>query len=139
MAESFRSRGDRFRIMIGIDNATAGKTTILQKVCGQPRVLDRTGQKTDGDRVIPSNSRGEHDRVENEITYPGARGYILHDSRGFEAGGPGELNKVSRILRPTTGKSNTHILWRERQRTTGGQQDLATSLAVLFTQTIDHL
>jgi hypothetical protein len=42
--------------------------------------------------------RGEHD-IENEITFTNHRGYVFHDSRGFEAGGENELKIVQEFVR----------------------------------------
>ncbi|KAI6016073.1 hypothetical protein PISMIDRAFT_118323 [Pisolithus microcarpus 441] len=78
----------RFRVLI-IGRANAGKTTILQRVCGTtevPKVRDKYGKK-----------RGEHD-IENEITFRSNPRYVFHDSRGFEAGRIDELKKVESFI-----------------------------------------
>jgi hypothetical protein len=42
--------------------------------------------------------RGEHD-IEHELVFSSHDGYIFHDSRGFEAGGEGELRIVQDFVR----------------------------------------
>jgi len=42
--------------------------------------------------------RGEHD-IENEIIFTNQRGYVFHDSRGFEAGDRRELEIVQEFVR----------------------------------------
>ena len=41
--------------------------------------------------------RGEHD-IENELTFTNHRGYVFHDSRGFEAGDEKELKIVQEFV-----------------------------------------
>ena len=41
---------------------------------------------------------GEHN-IEHQFQYPTAHGFIFHDSRGFEAGGADELNKVKDFIK----------------------------------------
>ena len=42
--------------------------------------------------------RGEHD-IEDELTFTEHRGYVFHDSRGFEAGDGRELKIVQEFVR----------------------------------------
>lgn len=88
----------RFRVLI-IGRANAGKTTILQRVCGTtevPKVRDKYGKKIEV-YVQGSLERGEHD-IENEITFRSNPRYVFHDSRGFEAGRIDELKKVESFI-----------------------------------------
>ncbi|KAI6127407.1 hypothetical protein EDD16DRAFT_284577 [Pisolithus croceorrhizus] len=88
----------RFRVLI-IGRANAGKTTILQRVCGTmevPKVRDKYGRKIEV-YVQGSLERGEHD-IDNEITFRSNPRYVFHDSRGFEAGRIDELKKVESFI-----------------------------------------
>jgi GTPase SAR1 family protein len=91
---------ERFRILV-IGNANAGKTTILRKVCHaqgrEPIYLDANGKEITS-ALNPSVSCGEHN-IEHQFQYPTAHGFIFHDSRGFEAGGADELNKVKDFIK----------------------------------------
>ncbi|KAG2113747.1 uncharacterized protein F5147DRAFT_570991 [Suillus discolor] len=74
----------RFRILV-IGRANAGKTTILQRVCktrDNPEIHNSAGEKVDITML-----RGLHD-IENETVFRSNPGFVFHDSRGFEAGGP---------------------------------------------------
>jgi hypothetical protein len=42
--------------------------------------------------------RGQHN-IEDELIFANHRGYIFHDSRGFEAGGEDELKMVQKFVR----------------------------------------
>jgi len=58
--------------------------------------------------------RGLHD-IEDELVFTGHEGYVFHDSRGFEAGGVGELeivqNFVRRKSRERQMKDRLHAIW----------------------------
>ncbi|KAF8345403.1 hypothetical protein F5887DRAFT_884954, partial [Amanita rubescens] len=96
-----------FRILI-IGRANAGKTTILEKVCGvakgtKPIIYDQNGVELEGmlanfHPVIDMQyfQRGLHD-IEHQITYPGSN-FIFHDSQGFEAGDNKELQDVWKFI-----------------------------------------
>ncbi|KAF8733304.1 hypothetical protein AX14_003941 [Amanita brunnescens Koide BX004] len=120
-----RSRCPYFRILI-IGRANAGKTTILEKVCGvapgsaritydqdgveigvkpgRPRLLARVRQRLRGrskvapsaPQVTSSMERGAHD-IEHQIAYPGSN-FIFHDSPGFESGANEEINNVWKFI-----------------------------------------
>ncbi|KZP07191.1 GTP-binding protein [Athelia psychrophila] len=116
-AERIRGRCPRFRTLI-IGRANAGKTTILQKVCGttkQPVVYDARGKEIKTQRfLMPSSDRGLHD-INNIMVFESNPGFIFHDSRGFEAGGAQELDAVTTFL--STRSSSTelqeqvHAIW----------------------------
>ncbi|KZP15899.1 hypothetical protein FIBSPDRAFT_895415 [Athelia psychrophila] len=100
-----RERCPRFRTLI-IGRANAGKTTILQKVCGttkKPVVYDVQGEK-----------RGLHD-INNTMVFKSNPGFIFHDSRGFEAGGAQELDDVTTFLAARAGsmklEDQVHAVW----------------------------
>ncbi|KAG6331850.1 hypothetical protein ID866_7239 [Astraeus odoratus] len=78
----------RFRILV-IGRANAGKTTILQRLCNTtdlPEVFDGEG-----------NKRGCHD-IRNELVFRSNKGFVFHDSCGFEAGSGGEFNKMKEFV-----------------------------------------
>jgi hypothetical protein len=58
--------------------------------------------------------RGEHD-IENELTFTNNRGYVFHDSRGFEAGDGRELKIVQEFVRRRSLERNLnqrlHAIW----------------------------
>ncbi|KAF7982584.1 hypothetical protein HWV62_27593 [Athelia sp. TMB] len=88
VADKTRMLCERFRILI-IGRANAGKTTILQKVCGTteaPIICNAKGKK-----------RGMHD-IQNEMTFESNPGFVFHDSRGFESGGRDELDDVQAFI-----------------------------------------
>ncbi|KAG2117016.1 uncharacterized protein F5147DRAFT_567294 [Suillus discolor] len=108
-ASEIRQNFDRFRILI-IGRANAGKTTILQRVCKtreNPEIYDRAGQKV-------RFQRGVHD-IENEMVFQNNQGFIFHDSRGFEAGGQFEFDKVKAFIRHRSKKrrlsDQIHVIW----------------------------
>ncbi|KAF8343326.1 hypothetical protein F5887DRAFT_886934 [Amanita rubescens] len=89
-----------FRILI-IGRANAGKTTILEKVCGvqqgtKPIIRDKDGKLDKPPTTLQTHSnnhqRGIHD-IEHQITYHGCN-FIFHDSQGFESGASEELEHV---------------------------------------------
>jgi hypothetical protein len=60
--------------------------------------------------------RGEHN-IEHEIVFSSHEGYIFHDSRGFEAGGEGELKTVQEFVRRKSQEKKLqerlHAIWLE--------------------------
>ncbi|KAF8341016.1 hypothetical protein F5887DRAFT_888263 [Amanita rubescens] len=89
-----------------IGRANAGKTTILEKVCGvakgtNPIIYDKDG-------------KGLHD-IEHQITYPGSN-FIFHDSRGFESqGSTEELEIAWKFIEKKSAeielKNQLHAIW----------------------------
>ncbi|KAF7973843.1 hypothetical protein HWV62_14132 [Athelia sp. TMB] len=105
IAQRMKRQCDRFRILI-IGRANAGKTTILQKVCGTkkaPTICDAEGTK-----------RGLHD-IKHEMTFESNPGYVFHDSRGFESGGREELDDVKAFISARSQelevKDQLHAIW----------------------------
>ncbi|KAG6326002.1 hypothetical protein ID866_13087 [Astraeus odoratus] len=101
----------RFRILI-MGRANADKTTILPRVCGAtdlPEVFDGEGNKresaiVDGSLEVSHNQnpvlsagnrrqRGQHN-IRDELVFQSNRGFIFHDSCGFEAGSEDEFEKT---------------------------------------------
>ncbi|KAG2335633.1 hypothetical protein BDR05DRAFT_1006609 [Suillus weaverae] len=94
-----REKIGRFRILV-IGRANAGKTTILQRVCNtrdNPEIRNCAGKKIDPALLKASRDRGEHD-IENEMVFQSNPGFVFHDSRGFEAGGESEFDKVKAFI-----------------------------------------
>ncbi|KAF8344420.1 hypothetical protein F5887DRAFT_886265 [Amanita rubescens] len=92
-----------------IGRANAGKTTILEKVCGvatgtKPSIYNKYGK---------SDSRGLHD-IEHQITYPGSN-FVFHDSKGFESGSTGELEMAWKFIEKKSAeaelKNQLHAIW----------------------------
>jgi hypothetical protein len=58
--------------------------------------------------------RGEHD-ITDELVFANHRGYVFHDSRGFEAGGEAELKIVQEFVhrksREPRLKKRLHAIW----------------------------
>ncbi|KAG2125454.1 hypothetical protein DEU56DRAFT_961864, partial [Suillus clintonianus] len=115
-ASKIKEKIDRFRILI-IGRANAGKTTILKRVCNtqdSPEIYNRYGRKIDVAVLTASRQRGEHN-IENEMVFRNNPGFIFHDSRGFEAGGESEYNKVNAFIagRSKKGdlKDRIHMIW----------------------------
>jgi len=109
-----------FRILI-IGRANAGKTTILEKVCGvekgtKPIVYhqdDADLKKPLDIHLSPTIERGIHD-IEDQITYSGSN-FIFHDSQGFEAGDNKELEDVWKFIEKRSASTITreqlHMIW----------------------------
>ncbi|KIJ58646.1 hypothetical protein HYDPIDRAFT_141417 [Hydnomerulius pinastri MD-312] len=116
LASRAKKRISRFRILI-IGRANAGKTTILQRVCRStenPEIYDRYGKKIDGAIIEGTAERGLHD-IENEMIFKSNPGFVFHDSRGFEAGGTDELNKVKTFIAARANEKSLpdrlHAIW----------------------------
>jgi hypothetical protein len=58
--------------------------------------------------------RGQHN-IEDELIFANHRGYIFHDSRGFEAGGEDELKMVQKFVRRKSREKRLrhrlHAIW----------------------------
>ncbi|KAG8827364.1 hypothetical protein FRC18_009906 [Serendipita sp. 400] len=111
-----RSACRQFRILI-IGRANAGKTTILQKVCNTtelPVVYNTKGKEIDPVILEASASRGLHN-IEDEMVFKSNPGFVFHDSRGFEAGGIEELNKVKSFIERRSKENwlpnKLHAIW----------------------------
>ncbi|KIK34230.1 hypothetical protein CY34DRAFT_652635 [Suillus luteus UH-Slu-Lm8-n1] len=111
-----REKIGRFRILT-IGRANAGKTTILQRVCNtrdNPEIFNSGGEKIDSAVLTASRERGEHD-IGNEMVFQSNPGFVFHDSRGFEAGGESEFNKVKAFIadrsKEATLKDRLHAIW----------------------------
>ncbi|KAG2058355.1 hypothetical protein BDR06DRAFT_1018556 [Suillus hirtellus] len=111
-----REKIGRFRILV-IGRANAGKTTILQRVCNtrdNPKIYNNAGEQIDVAVLTASRGRGLHD-IENEMVFESNRGFIFHDSRGFEAGGTSEFEQVkafiSRRSKEAKIKDQLHAIW----------------------------
>ncbi|KAG2361095.1 GTP-binding protein [Suillus spraguei] len=111
-----RKKIDRFRVLV-IGRANAGKTTILQRVCNtrdNPEIYNSAGEKINTAVLIASTERGEHD-IENEMVFRSNPGFIFHDSRGFEAGGESEFDKVKAFITSRSKESRLtnqlHAIW----------------------------
>ncbi|KAF8345415.1 hypothetical protein F5887DRAFT_1282650 [Amanita rubescens] len=113
-----RYKCPHFRILI-IGRANAGKTTVLEKVCGveqgtKPIIYDENGTELEpSTHLTPSMERGTHN-IEHQITYHGSN-FIFHDSEGFESGATEELEHVWKFIgkRSTTTelKDQLHAIW----------------------------
>ncbi|KAG2336930.1 hypothetical protein BDR05DRAFT_1063488 [Suillus weaverae] len=138
-SSNLRQKFDRFRILI-IGRANAGKTTILQRVCNtqkRPEIYNSAGKKISAAILMPSrkasctvtllvtaafgwqhgltySQRGLHD-IENEMVFRSDPGFVFHDSRGFEAGGDSEFDKVKAFIanrsKGTDLKNRIHAIW----------------------------
>ncbi|KAG2032350.1 hypothetical protein BDR03DRAFT_926846, partial [Suillus americanus] len=111
-----REKISRFRILV-IGRANAGKTTILQRVCNtrdNPEIYNGAGEKIDPAALNASRERGEHD-IENEMVFQSNPGFVFHDSRGFEAGGESEFDKVKAFIAARSKESKIrnqlHAIW----------------------------
>jgi GTP-binding protein EngB required for normal cell division len=107
---------ERFRILI-IGRANAGKTTILQRICKtheNPEIYNSAGEKIDPAVLMASRERGMHD-IENEMVFRNNPGFVFHDSRGFEAGGQFEFDKVKAFIvrrsKERRLRDRIHIIW----------------------------
>ncbi|KDQ10120.1 hypothetical protein BOTBODRAFT_116347 [Botryobasidium botryosum FD-172 SS1] len=114
MAET--KRPTRFRVLI-IGKANAGKTTILRAICGtddEPEVYDGKGRRSSSAILSPSSMRGLH-KIDYSLIFPSNRGYVFHDSRGFEAGATDELELVRDFIQTRAASNDLdeqlHAIW----------------------------
>ncbi|KAF8344400.1 hypothetical protein F5887DRAFT_1103439, partial [Amanita rubescens] len=116
-----RYKCSHFRILV-IGRANAGKTTILEKVCGvakgtKPMVYswyDHDLKRPSNIHLAPTIERGIHN-IEAQISYQGSN-FIFHDSQGFEAGDKKELEDVwafieKRRTDSTRTREQLHMIW----------------------------
>ncbi|KAF7335085.1 GTP-binding protein [Mycena venus] len=111
-----RATCHQFRILV-IGKANAGKTTLLKKVCesaDDPEIFSPSGEKIDPKVIDASHRRGEHD-ITNQLVFKSNPGYIFHDSRGFESGSVGEIQRVKTFIaeRAATNQlsEQLHAIW----------------------------
>ncbi|KAF8348552.1 hypothetical protein F5887DRAFT_1129560 [Amanita rubescens] len=111
-----RYKCSQFRILV-IGRANAGKTTILEKVCGvahgtKPIILDHNGEPLQAS-FTPTIERGLHE-IEHQITYDGSN-FIFHDSQGFESGGREEIEIVWKFIEMCSAerelRNQLHTIW----------------------------
>ncbi|KAJ6465722.1 hypothetical protein C8R45DRAFT_1022136 [Mycena sanguinolenta] len=106
-----------FRVLI-LGRANAGKTSILQRVCEtteSPKIY-RVG--SDGNRkkiqLEPTSQRGHH-TITDEYIFANHRGYVFHDSCGFEGGDTKQWEEVQEFIhdRSTRKKlrDRLHAIW----------------------------
>ncbi|KAJ7932893.1 hypothetical protein B0H13DRAFT_1592730 [Mycena leptocephala] len=105
-----------FRVLV-IGRANAGKTSILQRVCEttESPVIYRTSLNQTTKVVLdPSSERGQH-KIRDELVFTNHKGYVFHDSRGFESGSEEELRRVQKfVLDKSQEKKLTdrlHAIW----------------------------
>ncbi|KAG1821463.1 GTP-binding protein [Suillus variegatus] len=115
-ASDIRREIHRFRILI-IGRANAGKTTIIQRVCDtreKPEIYDSVGRKIDPAVLMASRERGMHN-IENKMVFRSNPGFVFHDSRGFEAGGQHEFDKVKAFISSRSKEKRLsdriHVIW----------------------------
>ncbi|KAL4075269.1 hypothetical protein V8B97DRAFT_1867324, partial [Scleroderma yunnanense] len=115
VARDHFNRIGRFRILV-IGRSNAGKMTLLQRICNTtelPEVVNSEGKKIN---VVVQGSleRGEHN-IDDELIFRSNRGFIFHDSRGFEAGSEEEVKLMKKFLtdRATATKleKRIHAIW----------------------------
>ncbi|KAJ7789513.1 hypothetical protein B0H14DRAFT_239811 [Mycena olivaceomarginata] len=106
----------KFRVLIA-GRANAGKTTILQRVCGTTESLE-TYRIVDGERtkiqLSPTSDRGEHE-ITDELEFSNHDGYVFHDSCGLENGSTKELETLQKFVRERAEKNKLkerlHVIW----------------------------
>ncbi|KAL4071192.1 hypothetical protein V8B97DRAFT_2024071 [Scleroderma yunnanense] len=105
VARKHFDRIGRFRILV-IGRSNAGKTTLLQRICNTtefPEVFNSEGEK-----------RGEHN-IEDELVFRSNKGFIFHDSRGFEAGSEEEVKLMQNFLTDRSAATKLerriHAIW----------------------------
>lgn len=63
---------------------------------------------------LTTSQRGMHN-IENELVFKSNPGFVFHDSRGFEAGGAEELEKVKEFITKRSKRTNLsdqlHVIW----------------------------
>ncbi|KDQ16184.1 hypothetical protein BOTBODRAFT_31257, partial [Botryobasidium botryosum FD-172 SS1] len=127
-------RPTHFRVLV-IGRANAGKTTILRALCGtddEPEVYDHRGKKIGSVRsafrsirnkvtgrdsgaiLSPSSMRGLH-KIDDSLIFLSNRGYVFHDSRGFESGATDELELVRDFIQTRAASNDLdeqlHAIW----------------------------
>ncbi|KAI6029032.1 GTP-binding protein [Pisolithus marmoratus] len=116
MAGKYIENIRRFRILV-MGRANAGKTTILQRVCGStdmPEVFDGEGNKVKFSRPLSTFQRGYHD-IKHELAFQSNSGFVFHDSCGFEAGTAHQFDQMKSFVvdRAATTRVNEriHAIW----------------------------
>ncbi|KAJ7241750.1 hypothetical protein C8J57DRAFT_72611 [Mycena rebaudengoi] len=96
----------QFRVLI-VGRANAGKTSILQRVC-------HTTDSPKIHKLDPTSERGEHN-ISDELVFTNHRGYVFHDSRGFENGDEEQLKIVQNFVRDRSRRKKLnerlHAIW----------------------------
>ncbi|KAF7373751.1 Small GTP-binding protein domain [Mycena sanguinolenta] len=110
-----------FRVLI-LGRANAGKTSILQRVCEtteSPEIYRRVGSRFFGRReekvqLNPTSQRGHH-TITDEYIFANHRGYVFHDSRGFEGGDTKQWEEVQEFIRDRSRRAKLserlHAIW----------------------------
>ncbi|KAF8130886.1 hypothetical protein K438DRAFT_1425062, partial [Mycena galopus ATCC 62051] len=115
-----------FRVLIA-GRANAGKTSILQRVCDtteSPKIYRVTGKetRTEAYYAVSSSSpvncvflqRGQHD-ISDELEFTNHKGYVFHDSRGFECGTTSELKIIRDFVHDRSQRKSLqerlHVIW----------------------------
>ncbi|KAI6000241.1 hypothetical protein EDC04DRAFT_3147227 [Pisolithus marmoratus] len=118
-ARDYKKNIKQFRVLV-IGRANAGKTTLLQRVCNstdQPEIFDGEGNKIDPTLVQGAMTRGYHE-IERELVFHSNRGFVFHDSCGFEAGSEQQFDRVKEFVvehaASTTIKKRIHVIWQVR-------------------------
>jgi len=111
-ARELLKKADRFRILV-IGRANSGKTTILQKICKtdeKPEIFNSKSEKINVDAIEPSAKT-----IENEIIFRSNRGFVFHNSCGFEAGDTNKLDDVIRFIKQRAKErklpNQIHAIW----------------------------
>ena len=70
--------------------------------------------RTEHELILLFSQRGMHD-VNNELVFKSNPGFVFHDSRGFEAGGVEELDKVKQFITERSAvielSKQLHVIW----------------------------
>ncbi|KAJ7112343.1 hypothetical protein C8R44DRAFT_798372 [Mycena epipterygia] len=102
----------KFRVLIA-GRANAGKTSILQRVCDITNSPD-TYRVAVVDGEETRTKRGQHE-ITDELVFSNHKGYIFHDTRGFESGSTDELQTVQEFVRDRSGRKRLqdrlHAIW----------------------------
>ncbi|KDQ15321.1 hypothetical protein BOTBODRAFT_108895, partial [Botryobasidium botryosum FD-172 SS1] len=109
-----REKCGHFRVLV-LGRANAGKTTLLKAVCGasgDPEIFYNNAVESN---TVPNYfQRGEHN-INTQLVFPSNRGFIFHDSRGFEAGSDEELKAVREFIQRKGSsrelKDQLHVIW----------------------------
>ncbi|KIO13948.1 hypothetical protein M404DRAFT_992198 [Pisolithus tinctorius Marx 270] len=98
-AKEYMKNIEQFRILV-LGRANAGKTTILQRVCGStelPEVFDEEGNKIHGVVVQGTSTRGYHS-IKHQFMFQSNPGFVFHDSCGFEAGSTKQFDEMKNFV-----------------------------------------